>query len=167
MLVGDFNVEPTKIHCLAKGISAGLWVDFEEAWALATGLQPAPTCKRDWSATGGHRRDFIVGDVSWLLLEFFLARFCLTGGLLLILLSGLSLTAVGGPVELRNPCSALSSGLLLGCLLLTRVGGPSRLRFGGSGRFMLSVFSICLGRMESLAVGMLCFGLSGLVVRRC
>ena len=28
MLVGDFNVEPTKIPCLAKGISAGLWVDF-------------------------------------------------------------------------------------------------------------------------------------------
>ena len=35
MLVGDFNVEPTKIPCLAKGISAGLWVDLEEAWALA------------------------------------------------------------------------------------------------------------------------------------
>ena len=44
LLVGDFNVEPTKIPCLAKGISAGLWVDFEEAWALAAGLQPAPTC---------------------------------------------------------------------------------------------------------------------------
>ena len=28
-------MEPTKIPCLAKGISAGLWVDFEEAWALA------------------------------------------------------------------------------------------------------------------------------------
>ena len=27
LLVGDFNVEPTKIPCLAKGISAGLWVD--------------------------------------------------------------------------------------------------------------------------------------------
>ena len=26
LLVGDFNVEPTKIPCLAKGISAGLWV---------------------------------------------------------------------------------------------------------------------------------------------
>ena len=26
MLVGDFNVEPTKIPCLANGISAGLWV---------------------------------------------------------------------------------------------------------------------------------------------
>ena len=27
MLVGDFNVEPTKIPCLSKGISAALWVD--------------------------------------------------------------------------------------------------------------------------------------------
>ena len=34
LLVGDFNVEPTKIPCLAKRISAGLWVDFEEAWAV-------------------------------------------------------------------------------------------------------------------------------------
>ena len=61
LLVGDFNVEPTKIPCLAKGISAGLWVDFGEAWALAAGLQPAPTCKRSWTAAGGHRRDFILG----------------------------------------------------------------------------------------------------------
>ena len=30
LLVGDFNVEPTKVLFLAKGISAGLWVDFEE-----------------------------------------------------------------------------------------------------------------------------------------
>ena len=44
MLVGDFNVEPTKIPCLAKGILAGPWVDFGEAWALAAGLCPAPTC---------------------------------------------------------------------------------------------------------------------------
>ena len=61
LLVGDFNVEPTKIPCLAKGISAGLWVDLEEAWALAAGLQPTPTCKRDWTSTGGRRRDFMVG----------------------------------------------------------------------------------------------------------
>ena len=54
-------MEPTKIPCLAKGISAGLWVDFGEAWALAAGLQPAPTCKRSWTAAGGHRRDFILG----------------------------------------------------------------------------------------------------------
>ena len=61
MLVGDFFVEPTIFPCLAKGISAGLWVDFEEAWALTAGLQPVPTCKRDWGATGGHRWDFMVG----------------------------------------------------------------------------------------------------------
>ena len=61
LLVGDFNVEPTKIPCLAKGISAGLWVDFGEAWAVAAGLHHAPTCKRSWTAVGGHRRDFVLG----------------------------------------------------------------------------------------------------------
>ena len=61
VLVGDFNVEPTKIPCLAKGISAGLWVDLESAWALAAGLEPSPTCKRAWRSAGGHRRDFVVG----------------------------------------------------------------------------------------------------------
>ena len=48
LVVGDFHVEPTKIPCLAKGISVGPWVDFEEARALASGLRPAPTCKREW-----------------------------------------------------------------------------------------------------------------------
>ena len=61
LIVGDINVEPPKIPCLAKGISAGFWVDFEGVWALAAGLQPTPTCKRDWDSVGGHRRDFMVG----------------------------------------------------------------------------------------------------------
>ena len=56
-----FNVEPTKMPCLAKGISAGLWVDLEAAWALARGSQPAVTCKRTRDSAGGHRRDFRVG----------------------------------------------------------------------------------------------------------
>ena len=42
LVVGDFNVEPTKIPCLAKVTSAGLWVHLEEAWALAAGLRPTP-----------------------------------------------------------------------------------------------------------------------------
>ena len=33
----------------------------EEAWALAAGLRPVPTSERDWSSTGGRRRDFRVG----------------------------------------------------------------------------------------------------------
>ena len=52
-VVGDFNVEPTKIPCLAKGISAGLW-----AWAFASGWQPGVTCKRSWDSAGG---SFMVG----------------------------------------------------------------------------------------------------------
>ena len=54
-------MEPTKIPCLLTGISAGLWVDFEEAWVLAAGLRPVHTCKRGWGAAGGHRMDFMVG----------------------------------------------------------------------------------------------------------
>ena len=61
LIVGDFNVEPTKIPCLSKGFSAGLWVDLESAWAFASGVPPADTCKRAWGEPGGHRRDFMVG----------------------------------------------------------------------------------------------------------
>ena len=61
LLVGDFNVEPTKIPCLAKGISAGLWVDLEGSWSLAAGRHPSSTCMREWGSGGGTRRDFLVG----------------------------------------------------------------------------------------------------------
>ena len=33
--VGDLNVEPTQIHCLLKGISAGSWFDLQASWAYA------------------------------------------------------------------------------------------------------------------------------------
>ena len=59
--LGISTWSPPKSSCLAKGISAGLWVDFGEAWALAAGLQPAPTCKRSWTAASGHRWDFVLG----------------------------------------------------------------------------------------------------------
>ena len=54
LTVGDFNVESTKIPCLAKRISAGLWVDIEKAWSLAAVLRP-------WTVATGHRIDFMVG----------------------------------------------------------------------------------------------------------
>ena len=125
MIVGDFNVEPTRIPCLAKGISAGLWVDFEEAWASAAGLQPATTCKRDWGATSGHRRDFLVGCPLAVRTVFDCCRW------------SCRLTRV------------LPSGLPHGCLLLIRVRGLSRLRLGTSGRFLMIVFSSFLGRTLS------------------
>ena len=61
VITGDFNVEPTKVPCLLKGISAGLWVDLQGAWANASGISPGVTCKRDWSCSGGSRRDFVLG----------------------------------------------------------------------------------------------------------
>ena len=61
LLAGDFNEEPTKIPCLSKGFSAGLWVDLDAAWSDAEGQLPTVTCKRSWVSTGGSRRDFLVG----------------------------------------------------------------------------------------------------------
>ena len=73
LLVGDFNVEPTKIPCLAKGISAGLWVDLEGAWASAAGLQPSPTL-----SVIGVLLVVVVG-ILWLVVPLLLLRFILAG----------------------------------------------------------------------------------------
>ena len=112
LLVGDLNVEPTKIPCLAKGISAGLWVDFEEAWALAAGSRPAPTCKRSWSADGGHRRDFMVGcplaAAAVLSCKVQADRWIAP-----ILRHALCLTVADGSLGLRSLFSVLPFGLLL------------------------------------------------------
>ena len=61
VLAGDFNVEPTKIPCLLKGIMTGLWFDLQGAWSDASGIDAGVTCKKDWASTGGTRRDFILG----------------------------------------------------------------------------------------------------------
>ena len=60
VIAGDFNVEPTKVPCLLKGISAGLWVDLQGAWANASGVSLGVTCKRDWSCSGGSKRDIVL-----------------------------------------------------------------------------------------------------------
>ena len=60
-MVGDLNVEPSKIPSLAKGMSAGLWVDLEYSWAFALGREPSVTCKRTWESDSGNRRDFQIG----------------------------------------------------------------------------------------------------------
>ena len=58
LIVGDFNVEPSQIPSLAKGISAGLWADLEADWAAASGGEPAVTCKHTWASDSGDRWDF-------------------------------------------------------------------------------------------------------------
>ena len=61
VLAGDFNIEPTKIPCLLKGIMLGLWFDLQGAWSIASGVDAGVTCKKDWASSGGTRRDFILG----------------------------------------------------------------------------------------------------------
>ena len=127
LLVGDFNVEPTKNPCLLKGISAGLSIDLEAAWARAAGSEPSATCKRDWASPGGTRRDFVVGCP--------LAAAALSG----CWVDGsrwvqphLSVCAFGSP-----PC-----GLLPGLLWLTDLGRLGLLRLERSGLCMMSFFNV-------------------------
>ena len=61
LLVGDFNVEPTKIPCLAKGIMAGLWVDLEASLGFGFWQESWVTCRQDWRSSSGSRWDFMVG----------------------------------------------------------------------------------------------------------
>ena len=149
MLVGDFNVEPTKIPCLAKGISAGLWVDLEVSWALAAGRHPSSACLRECGSGGGTRRDFMV-------------RYPLTAAAVLScavqpdrwIAPHLVVRAlcdysrwscrVTQPVWFSPlwPASWLPA-------VEIRVGVPSRLRFVGSARSMMIVCSLCLSRMLS------------------
>ena len=95
LIVGDFNVEPTKIPCLAKGISAGLWVDLEASWAIAAGRAPASPVSAHGTLTleiGGIFRL----DAHCVLLLFCLVRLLVTGGFSLILLLGPGLLLIGG-----------------------------------------------------------------------
>ena len=103
LIAGDFNVEPTKIPCLSKGISAGLWVDLAAAWSVARGQQPAVTWMRSWESNGGGRRreeegregegEVIAGT---LLLRSSQVQSALLGGCSPTLLSGLLLIVTGG-----------------------------------------------------------------------
>ena len=59
---GDLNVEPFRVPSLQKGIMAGHWFDLQACWAACAGLDPAPSCKQAFGATGGSRRDFFLGS---------------------------------------------------------------------------------------------------------
>ena len=45
LIAGDLNADPAVIHCLAKGISAGGYVDLALAYSLGAGLAPDVTCR--------------------------------------------------------------------------------------------------------------------------
>ena len=61
LIAGDPNADPAVISCLAKGISAGRYVDLALAYSLGAGLAPDVTCRFSGEESTGSRRDFFVG----------------------------------------------------------------------------------------------------------
>ena len=61
LIAGDLNADPAVIPCLAKGISAGRFVDLALAYSLAEGRTSDATCKFRREDCFGSRRDFILG----------------------------------------------------------------------------------------------------------
>ena len=56
----DLNADPAVIPCLAKGISAGKFVDLALAYSLRAGVKPDATCKFKLEDCVGSRGDIIV-----------------------------------------------------------------------------------------------------------
>ena len=61
LIAGDLNADLAVIPCLAKGISAGRYVDLTLAYSLGAGLAPDATCTFNRDDGTGSRRDFFVG----------------------------------------------------------------------------------------------------------
>ena len=61
LIAGDLNADPAVIPCLAKGISAGRFVDLALAYSRRAGLTPDATCRFSRDEGTGSRRDFFVG----------------------------------------------------------------------------------------------------------
>ena len=81
LTAGDLNADPAVIPCLAKGISAGKFVDLALAYSLGAGGKPDATCKFKREDSLGSRRDSLsVVPMRWLRLMLALL---LIGGTLL------------------------------------------------------------------------------------
>ena len=61
LIAGDLNADPAVIPCLAKGISAGRYVDLALAYSLGAGLTPGATFRFSREDGTGSRRGFLVG----------------------------------------------------------------------------------------------------------
>ena len=61
LIAGDLNADPAVIPCLAKGISAGKFVDLALTYSHGEWRRPDATCKFRLEDCVGSRRDFILG----------------------------------------------------------------------------------------------------------
>ena len=133
-LLGGFNIEPSKIFSVPKGISAGHWVDLEECCAVAGGGQPGVACKRSWDSLGnGAGETLLLLVLLLLLLPSLGATLMASAGFSLFSLSVLLSVWSDGGLVLPNLFNTLFAGLLAGWPVLTRLVLHLLLRFNGSG----------------------------------
>ena len=81
LIAGDLNADPAVIPCLAKGISAGPYVDLALAYSLGAGITPDATCRFCREDGTGSRGDFLLA-VPMLLLLLRLVMLLIDGSLL-------------------------------------------------------------------------------------
>ena len=170
LLAGDLNADPAVISCLAKGISAGRYVDLALANSLGAGLTLDATCRFSREEGTGSRRISLLA-VPMLLLLLRLAM-SLIGGSLLTFQFLLAFELVPGWLTLRALLYASLFGLFVGWILL--IGPPRRLlvlsRMSGTltgtnlGWFLRRLF-LLLGVL-SLGLLLMIFGPSGVGMLR-
>ena len=61
LFAGDLDADPAVIPCIAKGISAGRFVDLALAYSQGAGRALDVTCRFSREKGTGSRRDFFVG----------------------------------------------------------------------------------------------------------
>ena len=94
LIAGDLNAAPAVIPCLAKGISAGRYVDLALAYSQGAGVALDVTCRFSWEELL-----VLVGNSLWAVLVLWLLlrlAMLLTGGLLLTFLYLLAFLLVPG-----------------------------------------------------------------------
>ena len=110
------NADPAVIPCLAKGISAGRYIDLALAYSLGAGLTPDVTCRFDREEGTGSRREFFVGCPN--ALAHLMPVMSLIGGSLLTFQFLLAFVLVPGRLTLLARLHASLFGLLVGLTLL-------------------------------------------------
>ena len=127
LIAGDLNADPSVIHCLAKGISAGRFVDLALAFSRGAGTAPVASCLLVLRVVRVRVETFLLAVLTrWLRLMLALLR---TGCLLPIFRSLLASVLMGGRLISRARRFVSQSGLPVGWTLL--IGLPRRLCVSG------------------------------------
>ena len=126
LIAGDLISDPAVIPCLAKGISAGKFVDLALAYSFGAGVTPDATCKfnLEWMVLDRVGILLLAVPMRWLRP---MPALSLIGGPLLTFqwLLAFALISMGGLILLARRCVS-RSGLLVGLTL--RIRPPRRLR---------------------------------------